>query len=30
VPLSFTLQSEHAAIAVIGKKDKRILAKYGF
>jgi len=30
VPLSVTLPAEHAAIAVIGKKEKRIVAKYGF
>jgi len=30
VPLAFTLQSEHAAIAVIGKKEKKLVAKYGF
>jgi len=30
VPISFTLPSQHAAIAVIGKKGKKILAKYGF
>jgi hypothetical protein len=30
VPLSFTLPSEHAAIAVIGRKERKILAKYGF
>jgi hypothetical protein len=30
VPLTFTLLREHAAIAVIGKKDRKIMAKYGF
>jgi hypothetical protein len=30
VSLAFTLPREHAAIAVIGKKDKKILARYGF
>jgi hypothetical protein len=29
-PLAFTLPAEHAAIAVIGKKEKKIIAKYGF
>ncbi len=30
VPIAFTLSAEHAAIAVIGKKEKKIIAKYGF
>jgi hypothetical protein len=30
VPLSFSLPAEHAAIAVVGKREKRIVAKYGF
>ncbi len=30
VPLTFTLPAEHAALALIGKKEKKILAKYGF
>ena len=30
VPLIFTLRAEHAAIAVIGKKEKKIVARYGF
>ena len=30
VSLSFSLASEHAAIAVVGKKEKKIVAKYGF
>lgn len=30
VPLTFTLRSQHAAIAVISKKDKKVVAKYGF
>jgi hypothetical protein len=30
VPLAFTLPAEHAAIAVIGKKEKKVVAKYGF
>jgi hypothetical protein len=29
-PLAFTLPAEHAAIAIIGKKEKRVIAKYGF
>lgn len=28
--LAFSLPAEHAAIAVIGKKEKRVVAKYGF
>jgi len=28
--ITFTLAGEHAAIAVIGKKEKKIVAKYGF
>ena len=28
--LAFTLPAEHAAIAVIGKKEKKLVAKYGF
>jgi hypothetical protein len=28
--LAFTLPAEHAAIAVIGKKEKKVVAKYGF
>jgi hypothetical protein len=28
--LAFTLRAEHAAIAVIGKKEKKIVASYGF
>ncbi len=28
--LSFSLPAEHAAIAVIGKREKKIIAKYGF
>jgi hypothetical protein len=28
--IAFTLHAEHAAIAVIGKKEKKIIAKYGF
>jgi hypothetical protein len=28
--IAFTLPAEHAAIAVIGKKEKKIIAKYGF
>jgi hypothetical protein len=30
VSLAFTLPAEHAAIAVVGKKEKRVIAKYGF
>ena len=30
LPLSFLLPPEHAAIAVISKKDKKLVAKYGF
>jgi hypothetical protein len=30
VPLRFRLASQHAAIAVIGKKERRVVAKYGF
>jgi len=30
VPLTFSLPSQHAAIAVISKKDKKVVAKYGF
>jgi hypothetical protein len=30
VPLALTLPAEHAAIAVIGKKEKKVIAKYGF
>ncbi len=30
VALSFFLPAEHAAIAVIGKREKKIVAKYGF
>jgi hypothetical protein len=30
VPIAFSLRAEHAAIAVIGKKEKKIVAKYGF
>jgi hypothetical protein len=30
VPLAFALPAEHAAIAVIGKKEKKVIAKYGF
>ena len=30
VPLVFSLPSEHAAIAVIGRKEKKVVAKYGF
>ena len=30
VSLTFSLPAEHAAIAVIGKKEKKIVARYGF
>ena len=30
VPISLSLPAEHAAIAVISKKEKRVIAKYGF
>ena len=30
VALSFSLPAEHSAIAVIGKREKKIVAKYGF
>jgi hypothetical protein len=30
VPLALTLPAEHAAIAVIGRKEKKVVAKYGF
>jgi hypothetical protein len=30
VPIAFSLPAEHAAIAVIGKKEKMIVARYGF
>jgi hypothetical protein len=30
VPVAFTLSAQHAAVAVIGRKEKRIVAKYGF
>jgi hypothetical protein len=29
-PLAFTLTAEHAAIAVVGKKEKKVVAKYGY
>ena len=29
-PLTFRLPAQHAAIAVIGKKERRLLTKYGF
>jgi hypothetical protein len=28
--LTFTLPAEHAAIALVGKKEKKVIAKYGF
>jgi hypothetical protein len=30
VPISLSLRAEHAAIAVISKKEKKIVARYGF
>jgi hypothetical protein len=30
VQLVFSLPAEHAAIAVVGKKQKRVVAQYGF
>jgi hypothetical protein len=30
VPIAFSLPAEHAAIAVVGKKENKIVAKYGF
>jgi hypothetical protein len=30
VPIVFSLHAQHAAIAVIGKKEKKVVAKYGF
>ena len=30
VRLDFKLPSQHAAIALLGKKEKRLLARYGF
>jgi hypothetical protein len=30
VPISFKLPSEHAALVLIGKKEKAVIAKYGF
>ena len=30
VPLKFTLPAQHAAMALIGKKEKAVIAKYGF
>jgi len=29
-PITFRLPAEHAAIAVVGKKEKKIVAKFGF
>jgi hypothetical protein len=28
--MTFTLPAEHAALALIGKKEKSVIAKYGF
>ena len=30
VPIVFSLSAQHAALAVVGKKEKKIVAKYGF
>jgi hypothetical protein len=30
VSLAFSLPAEHAAIAVISKKEKKVVARYGF
>jgi hypothetical protein len=30
LPIAFTLPAEHAALALIGKKEKAVIAKYGF
>jgi hypothetical protein len=30
VPIVFSLWAQHAALAVIGKKEKKVVAKYGF
>jgi hypothetical protein len=30
VPITFSLPAEHAAIAVVSKKEKKIVARYGF
>jgi hypothetical protein len=30
VPIVFPLRAQHAALAVIGKKEKKVVAKYGF
>ena len=30
VPITLSLRAEHAALAVIGKKEKKIVAQYGF
>jgi len=30
VPIAFRLSAEHAALALIGKKEKAVIAKYGF
>jgi hypothetical protein len=29
-PIAFSLHAQHAAIAVIGKKERKVVAKYGF
>jgi hypothetical protein len=30
VSLKFTLRAQHAAMALIGRKEKAVIAKYGF
>jgi hypothetical protein len=30
VTMNFNLSAEHAAVALIGKKEKAVIAKYGF
>ena len=30
VPLTFVLPRQHAALALIGNKEKAVIAKYGF
>jgi hypothetical protein len=30
VPIAFPLRAQHAALAVIGKKEKKVVVRYGF
>jgi len=30
VPITFSLSAQHAALALIGKKEKAVVAKYGY